>query len=1445
MSNTKTKESPKQRRTLKRIGKIAAVGLGLFLLIAVGAVLWLRSSSGAAFVYGQAVKALAAAGYTLEAESMEGPLPGRLRLTGLSVADGRGPIARAEMAEVRLAPLALLRGQAHVSLIDLRAPELLRLPPASEKAEEEKSGEFSLPVDIKVDRINIQDGRLAPGALAGAGLDSDEIKFRAEGRAEIGRAAARAHLVVEADEKDHRLLSLALDLGENGGRDSLSLALNIDDRPDGFLSRLLADPAWPGLALTFKGDGPLDQWRGEMDLNSPRFGALKAELNLAGTAGRLWPDLINRPDWQAALTAKVSPSPEFQGLGRGAVGEDLSLVADVAMIKNKIAADLALGLGGSPNLILSSQAAGTLADGGGDFSLKVLLEGLSAADNPGEDLPLALTADLTVKADRLALENLQLGGRGLDLTGEFERRAAGGDLKAALDFQLTKDSPLLAELLALAGLGRDYFAGELALKADLDWIASSGAAQGRFDLSGRDLLWPGASLQKTLGPELKLTADLSGGQGGPLNLEIKEGRAGLLSLAGQASATLAETFEETLFDLKIAAGAEDLSPLVPALSGPLNLKVDGRGRPAELSAAVDLSSPEIILGSGAVKNLSVAMSALGGLKADGEGPGRPDFSGELKLNAADSPGGPLSFSSNWRVNDSGSGLLASLSDLAGDLAGLNLAGQLNVDLQGDRPGLDGALSAKIDAWEKMAALVGQPISGRPASFDLTLSAPGGRQAAVLSLQAPQINLGQGKDRLLSIQKASVDFKGDDLFGRPDLDLDLKLASGLAGPAAWQSGAIESRAQGGRGDFAVDLKGLRLAGAGGGGRDGLKLNGLYDLTDPVTVTVNGLDLILAGGGLTVKEPVTVGLGDTLTISDFALNFRPGGRLAGKVDLTPGQMTIQAKGEKIPFKAVKPFVSADIPEGELQSLTVALNQGAEGLSGRFDLKTSASVQKFKPVLNINGELLGGARPALKIEGSINGGPGWKADGDFKAALPLTAGADGGAPQPDMNGPLSGEIKFTGPLAPLWALAGQPDRALSGLARLEAQIGGTLAKPAPRGVLYVAGGRYEDSVLGLLIADITLEARSTPEAPLAALLSAKDGKGGGLALEAKVASLTNPSLSAKGRMSRFSPTHRDDAVVYISGDFGAEGPFDRLSLTSDLTVDHGELDLKIAFAGGSVPTLPISNLGDKALESSRGMRTNLKINIPGRFFIRGSGLESEWRGNLTVSGSTGRPSLVGQIVPVRGYFTFAAKEFQFSGGDISFSGGTTPNLNLELTNNTPGLTAILRFGGTASKPSLTMESRPPYPEEEVLSHVLFGKSASTISRFEALQLASAINGLRDFGSDGFNALGTVRASLGLDVLRLGGANDDRERRASNMSGSMAQDMTGGGSSADGEQSDDITVEAGKYIADNVYVGVEHSGVGGPAVRLEVELRPSVSLEARTSTESSRIGLGWKKDY
>ena len=77
-------------------------------------------------------------------------------------------------------------------------------------------------------------------------------------------------------------------------------------------------------------------------------------------------------------------------------------------------------------------------------------------------------------------------------------------------------------------------------------------------------------------------------------------------------------------------------------------------------------------------------------------------------------------------------------------------------------------------------------------------------------------------------------------------------------------------------------------------------------------------------------------------------------------------------------------------------------------------------------------------------------------------------------------------------------------------------------------------------------------------------------------------------------------------------------------------------------------------------------------------------------------------------------------------------------------------------------------------------------------------------------------------------------------NMPGAAGQSK----SADDAEQAPSL--EAGKYINDSIYVGVDQGMTQeSTGVRVEVELFPNVMLEGRTSTKSSQMGLGWKKDY
>ena len=108
----------------------------------------------------------------------------------------------------------------------------------------------------------------------------------------------------------------------------------------------------------------------------------------------------------------------------------------------------------------------------------------------------------------------------------------------------------------------------------------------------------------------------------------------------------------------------------------------------------------------------------------------------------------------------------------------------------------------------------------------------------------------------------------------------------------------------------------------------------------------------------------------------------------------------------------------------------------------------------------------------------------------------------------------------------------------------------------------------------------------------------------------------------------------------------------------------------------------------------------------------------------------------------------------------------------------------------------------------------------------------------------LGEVRDTLGFDVLRFGSMQNGPKQQTSRNAGLLQPPGQNSGASA---QEDSIpSLEVGKYVMDNVYVGLEQ-GMNGDAsgVRVEIELAPNLNLEGVSTPQGSEVGLNWKKDY
>jgi translocation and assembly module TamB len=239
------------------------------------------------------------------------------------------------------------------------------------------------------------------------------------------------------------------------------------------------------------------------------------------------------------------------------------------------------------------------------------------------------------------------------------------------------------------------------------------------------------------------------------------------------------------------------------------------------------------------------------------------------------------------------------------------------------------------------------------------------------------------------------------------------------------------------------------------------------------------------------------------------------------------------------------------------------------------------------------------------------------------------------------------------------------------------------------------------------------------------------------------------------------------------------------------------------------------------------DIKVDLPGRVFVRGRGLDGEWRGKLTVTGSSAAPIIVGSLQVVRGSVNVLDKLFTLKEGTISFTGGSKidPGLDMQAETNAGDITGTVKISGTASAPVIKIGSQPELPQDEVLARILFGKSVSQITPTQGLRLAAAAASLVG-GGPGY--LDRVRTALGLDRFDIGGGRP-----------------TTGATQANGLAS--TTVSAGKYVADGVYVGVDQGlSTSTSRAKVEIEITPNISVETRVGMSGGNaLGLNWKMDY
>jgi translocation and assembly module TamB len=229
------------------------------------------------------------------------------------------------------------------------------------------------------------------------------------------------------------------------------------------------------------------------------------------------------------------------------------------------------------------------------------------------------------------------------------------------------------------------------------------------------------------------------------------------------------------------------------------------------------------------------------------------------------------------------------------------------------------------------------------------------------------------------------------------------------------------------------------------------------------------------------------------------------------------------------------------------------------------------------------------------------------------------------------------------------------------------------------------------------------------------------------------------------------------------------------------------------------------------------DIHLRAPGNIFVRGLGLNAEMSLDATVTGDTARPVLQGTANVVRGDYQFAGQRFDIDTHSVVYLATDPQAIRLDITasRDDPTLTAVITIAGTAAKPEITLSSTPTLPQDEILSQVLFGASASQLSGVEAAQLAAALATLATGG--GFDIMGGLGKFARLDRLALG---------ADSASGA--------------------TVSGGKYIGKRVYLEITGGGRYGPSAQVEYRAGHGLSVISQVGGEAgAKLAVRWRHDY
>ncbi|WP_309086063.1 translocation/assembly module TamB domain-containing protein [Chelativorans sp.] len=433
------------------------------------------------------------------------------------------------------------------------------------------------------------------------------------------------------------------------------------------------------------------------------------------------------------------------------------------------------------------------------------------------------------------------------------------------------------------------------------------------------------------------------------------------------------------------------------------------------------------------------------------------------------------------------------------------------------------------------------------------------------------------------------------------------------------------------------------------------------------------------------------------------------------------------------------------------------------------------------------------------------------------------------------LAVQVRGSAPLSLANRFLAERGTQFSGTATADLTIGGSLASPAISGTFSTAGATAVDPASNLRLTGIAINGGISGDTVTIRSGAASLAAGGSLSASGTISTSAAAGFPADLALRLDEARYADGELLTatLSGALRLSGPLTRDPLLSgNLEVSRAEILVPENFGGSAaqldvrhvdppravVQTLARARANDGTpMPSQRPsvMRLDVNINAPARIFVRGRGLDAELGGSVRLTGPVSAVEPVGGFRLVRGRLAILGRRITFEEGTVTLVGDLDPFLDFIARSPGRDITVFITVRGRVSDPAITFSSDPELPQDEVLSRLIFDRGVDQLSPFQLAQLAAAAAELA--GGSNMSLLGGIREATGLDELDI---VTDEEGNAA--------------------------VRAGRYIQENVYLGVE-AGAGG-TTRGTINLDVTDNLRVRGSVGTggeSDLGIFYERDY